>query len=195
MTRAEFDEALGSLTNTFFSGGADGADRHFTLYAMENGFECVNLSFKNHDHSVPEETILRIPSHILHDSSVLDMLKEANKKLQRRVPKPNTYVYNLLARNRYQVYNIDRLYAMCQIVSPSQVSGGTAWAVQMYIDSVENPEIYVFDVTTKTPHKYDCSTKEFVPCGEIPKPHGNWAGIGSRTATVKDMEYFRVFFV
>ena len=194
MTRADFEEALGSLDNTFFSGGADGADRHFTLYALENGFECVNLSFKNHEHSVPEDTILRVPSHILNDSSVLNMLVEANNKLRRKVPKPGSYVYNLLARNRYQVININRLYAMSQVVSPTQVAGGTAWAVQMYMDSTENPEIYVFDIKTKTPYIFDCSTNEFTPCEKIPTPYGNWAGIGSRNATIKDMEYFRAYF-
>lgn len=194
MTKAEFDEALGSLQNAFFSGGALGADRHFTLYALEHGFECVNLSFKGHEHSVPEHTVLEVPSHILNDKSVLNMLNTANRKLSRRVPKPGGYVYNLLARNRYQVYNIDRLYCISTFASPTQVTGGTAWAVQMYIDSVENPEIYVYDQATKLVYQYCNDTKMFVQQLSIPKPSGNWAGIGSRSATEKEMAHFTTFF-
>lgn len=194
MTINDLDEAIKGLTNTFYSGGAQGADRFFTIYAMENGFNVINFSFKNHNHSVDESTILEIPSYILNDSSILHQLNMACYSLQRRVPKPGSYVYNLLARNRYQILNTERVYCMASLVSPTQVSGGTAWAVQMYIDSTDNPEIYCYDINDRKVYSYNTVLKEFEETASVPKPHGNWTGIGSRNAQEKHMMHFTTFF-
>lgn len=194
MKITELDEAIYGFSNTFFSGGADGADRHFTLYALEKGFNVINFSFRGHNHSVDEDTILEIPSHILCDSTILKQLNIACYSLQRKVPKPGSYVFNLLARNRYQILNTERVYCIAKIESPTRVSGGTAWAVQMYMDSVDNPEIYCYDMNSKSVYTFDNTNKEFVEVFTIPAPHGNWTGIGSRNATVKHFEHFKTFF-
>ena len=194
MNKIELDEAINGLSNVCFSGGAAGADRLFSIYAKDNGFEVINFSFKGHQSSVDENTILEIPSNILCDSSILKQLNIACYSLRRKVPKPGSYVYNLLARNSYQILNTKRVYCIANITSPTQVSGGTAWAVQMYIDSVDNPEIYCYDMNTRSVFYYDTVLKEFTETFSIPAPHGNWTGIGSRNATQKHMEHFITFF-
>lgn len=190
----ELDDSIKELKNTCFSGGADGADRLFTLYALENNIDVINFSFNRHKPHVPAETVLEIPQYILSDSIISKQLTVACSSLGRSVPKPGSYVYNLLARNRYQILNTDRIYCIAQVVSPTQVSGGTAWAVQMYMDSVENPEIYCYDMYEKQVYSYDPVLKEFVIVFEVPKPYGNWTGIGSRNASIKNMEHFRTYF-
>ncbi len=190
----ELENSLKKLQNAFYSGGANGADRHFTFYAMENGFEAINFSFKGHNHSVPEDTVLEIPSHILSDKSICNQLNVACKTLGRSVPKPGTYIYKLLARNRFQIFNTERVYCMSPMKSPTQVDGGTAWAVQMYIDTCENPEVYCYDIYTNEVYSYDSVLREFVQVFEVPTPHGNWTGIGSRKAQKKDLEHFKTYF-
>lgn len=194
MTKNELDEAIKGLSNVCFSGGAAGADRLFSIYAKNNGFEVINFSFKGHVHSVDESTILEIPSKILSDISILNQLNIACYSLQRKVPKPGSYVYNLLARNSYQILNTERIYCIANITSPTKVSGGTAWAVQMYMDSVENPEIYCYDMNSRSVFYFDTVLKEFKQSLVVPPPHGNWTGIGSRNATEKHMQHFITFF-
>lgn len=194
MTLNELENSLIELNNAFYSGGANGADRHFTFYAMENGFETINFSFKGHNHNVPDDTVLEIPSHILSDKRISDQLVLACKSLGRSIPKPGSYIFKLLARNRFQIFNTDRVYCMSPLKSPTQVDGGTAWAVQMYIDSCENPEVYCYDIFTSEVYSYNSVLKEFVQVFEVPTPHGNWTGIGSRRAQQKDLEHFKTFF-
>ncbi|AXC39393.1 UNVERIFIED_ORG: hypothetical protein [Escherichia phage CMSTMSU] len=51
------------------------------------------------------------------------------------------------------------------------------------MDSVDNPEIYCYDMNTRSVFYYDTVLKEFTETFSIPAPHGNWTGIGSRNAT------------
>lgn len=194
MTISELTESLSGFQNVCYSGGAAGADRLFGLWASLNGQEEIHFSFKNHKYTVPDDTILEIPQYILSDPSVQDKLKQANKKLKRKVPATGTYVYNLLARNAFQVIITERVYCLAKITAPDQIDGGTAWATQMYIDSCETPELYVYNLLDNKPYKYDISTKTYVRENFIPTPHGKWTGIGSRSATKIDMDSFTCYF-
>lgn len=194
MTKNELDLWIKSQTNTFYSGGAAGADRLFSIYAEENGFNCINFSFKNHIHHVSDDTVLILPSDVLEHHDVYKALDKASKNLLKRVPKKHTYVYNLLARNSYQILNTERIYCIASLTSPNTVSGGTSWAVQMYIDKEPNPEIYLYDLTTNEVYSYCNSTKQFKEASCVPTPYGNWTGIGSRGAEQKHFEHFKTYF-
>lgn len=194
MTITELENNIKQIQNVCYSGGAVGADRLFTFYAIEHNFEVINFSFKTHNYSVPDDTILSIPSYILSDKSIGQQLSTACLSLGRSVPKPGSYVYNLLARNRFQIFNTERIYCMSPLQSPTKVDGGTAWAVQMYIDSAENPEIYCYDIYDGSVYSYSSVLKEFVQVFEVPAPHGNWTGIGSRRAEEKHLEHFKTYF-
>lgn len=190
MTNEELHDSLKNLNNVCYSGGAEGADRLFGIWASENGFQEIHFSFKKHKYHVPDDTVLKLPDSVLQDPTVKEKLQKANKSLGRSVPKPGTYVYNLLARNSFQVLLTERVYCISPLVSPTQVSGGTAWAIQMYIDQYENPEIYCYDPYANQAYFYDCNKKEFVSVLDVPKPHGNWTGIGSRETMKKHMDSF-----
>ncbi|SOK58490.1 hypothetical protein [Yersinia phage fHe-Yen9-04] len=190
MTLTDISTMLDQFENVCFSGGAAGADRLFGLWAASNGHEEVHFSFKGHKSHVPPETVLELPIDLLTSTEIVQKLKTANKTLERSVPKFG-YVYYLLARNSMQIYSSERLYTMGILVSPSQLDGGTAWAVQMYLDQEsENKEIYHYDIVDKKIYSYDNILKQFIEVQSVPKPHGKWTGIGSRKATEDDMISF-----
>lgn len=181
--------------NVCYSGGADGADRLFGLYAHEIGHPAIHFSFAKHKFHVDEEEVLELPQSILSSTQVLNKVKLANQSLGRSVPKVGSYVYNLLARNSFQVACTERLYTIGELVSPSQLDGGTAWAVQMYMDEHPYREIYHFNISDQLVYKYDNKRQEFVPVQNVPAPHGRWTGIGSRRATEQDMNAFKSKFI
>lgn len=194
MTIIELTNCLLEFQNVCYSGGAAGADRLFGLWASWKGHEEIHFSFKGHKYHVDEATVVELPNEILSDDIVFSKLCMANTKLRRKVPTKGTYVYNLLARNSFQITVSERIYALAKITAPDEVDGGTAWAVQMYIDSCENPEIYIYNLLDNKPYIYDCNTKTFVEVKEVPEPHGRWTGIGSRSATKIDMDSFITYF-
>jgi hypothetical protein len=194
MTITELTEILSGFHNVCYSGGAAGADRLFGLWASVNGQDEIHFSFKQHKYHVLESTVLELPQSILSDISVQEKLKKANKSLKRKVPQVGSYVYNLLARNAFQVIITDRVYCLAKIIAPDQIDGGTAWATQMYIDACDEPELYVYNILDNKPYMYDISTKTFIQVESVPKPHGKWTGIGSRSATIIDMNSFEHYF-
>ncbi|EHX8550483.1 hypothetical protein AAGG91_003002 [Salmonella enterica] len=194
MTITELANSIAGFQNVCYSGGAAGADRLFGLWAALNDHEQIHFSFAKHKYHVDCNTVLDIPQYILSDISIQERLHTANKKLKRKVPPTGNYVYNLLARNYFQIIKSERVYCLAKITSPDEIDGGTAWAVQMFIDSCENPEIYVYNLLDNKPYVYDCSTKTFKEVLEVPTPHGRWTGIGSRSATKLDMDSFTQYF-
>lgn len=194
MTRTDLAEMLLELQNVCFSGGAAGADRLFGLWASENDQDEIHFSFKGHKAHVRPETVLELPSEMLTCTEVTMQLKTANKSLGRSVPRFG-YVYNLLARNSYQIYCTERVYTIGELVSPSQLDGGTAWAVQMYLDLPgDYKEIYHYDIIDHKVYKYCNDTKQFIETETVPKPYGRWTGIGTRRATEEDLRNFETKF-
>ncbi|AQW88742.1 DprA-like DNA recombination-mediator protein [Serratia phage BF] len=190
MTLTEISNMMDQFENVCFSGGAAGADRLFGLWAAQNGHEEVHFSFKGHKAHVPPETVLELPLDLLTSTEIIQKLKVANKSLGRSVPRFG-YVYNLLARNSMQVYSTERVYTMGILISPTQLDGGTAWAVQMYLDQEsETKEIYHYDIVDKKIYSYNNVLKQFVEVQTVPTPHGKWTGIGTRRATQEDLEAF-----
>ena len=194
MTRTDLAEMLLELQNVCFSGGAAGADRLFGLWAYENGHDEIHFSFKGHKQHVRPETVLELTNELLICAEVGMQLKIANSSLGRSVPRFG-YVYNLLARNSYQIYCTERVYTIGELISPSQLDGGTAWAVQMYLDlPSEHKEIYHYDIMDNKVYKYCNTTKQFIETETVPKPYGRWTGIGTRRATEDDLRNFEKHF-
>lgn len=189
MKITEISSMISEFENVCYSGGAAGADRLFGLWAAENGHEQIHFSFKNHKVHVAPETVLELPNELLTSPEVIQQLKKANATIGRQVPKFG-YVFNLLARNSFQVLCTERVYTIGELVSPSQLDGGTAWAVQMYLDTEGDKEIYHFDIIDNKVYKYCNSTKQFVETDKVPAPHGRWTGIGTRRATEQHLALF-----
>lgn len=172
------------------SGGAIGSDHFFSNYALGKSQTVINYIFDSHNSKCDEDTLLKIPNSVLNSVEIQNKLKQANVKLLRKVPKIGTYVYKLLARNYFQIKDTDRVYAISTLISPSQISGGTAWAVQMYLDMHTDPELYLYDYITKKKYKYCNQLNEYVEIDTVPEPYGIWTGIGSRDAPDGSVEDF-----
>lgn len=182
------NELISSTNDICFSGGAAGADLLFGTLASSLNHQQIHFSFEKAKVHVPEEFVLRLPNEVLYSDEVRNKLIKANSSLNRTVPY-NGYVYNLLARNSFQVLYTERLYTIGNLASPSQLDGGTAWAVQMYLDIPDiDHEIYHFNINDKVLYSFDESLYEFVEVQSVPVPHGKWTGIGSRSATKEDLE-------
>lgn len=187
------NDYIDSLNVVCFSGGAQGADRLFGLYSLENNIPYIHFSFDKHSSNEPN--LLSVPAELLESQYVNSKLKTACRTLKRKVPYVGSYVYNLLARNYFQIYKTERIYAMGKLNSPTEVDGGTAWAVQMYLDECveqnKNAEIYFFCIKTHKVYSYNNSIKIFEEVDGVPIPFGKWTGIGSRSATNNDLISFR----
>lgn len=170
--------------NLLLSGGASGSDTVWGLFALALKHDVIHWSFKEHkcdEYSKSRSVIL--------DQNQLDQaddaLKKANRSLKRRFPASNQYTNNLLRRNFYQVRWASHLYGIGMFESSGLVKGGTAWAVQMFIDRMhtEGKELYLwfFDQEHKkwfTYHKGNWSEIRTPPV-----PSGVYAGIGTRDIT------------
>lgn len=163
------------MTNMCLSGGAEGADLQFGMTAGSRGHEVIHWSFARHKSRAPEIEIVYLTEEQLEIADARLVL--ANRTLGRRIPK-NVYVKNLLRRNWYQVEFAERLYAVSTFAGP-HVSGGTAWAVQMFIDRFKGLpcEAYVFDQAVD---KWFCWKGEWQEIAAPPAPHGIYAGVGTR---------------
>lgn len=165
--------------NYCFSGGAEGADKLWGELAKSHGHEVLHYTFK--EHPFKEGIVL-----IQEELNIADpFLKRANKKLGRKFPSKNNFVNNLLRRNFYQVRETERVYAVASFLG-DLVLGGTAWAVQMYIDLCHDkdidPECYVFDQMTTKPGWVFWNRDKLIweSIDKVPTPSGRWTGIGSR---------------
>jgi hypothetical protein len=165
-----------------FSGGARGADSLFGELAARHKHAVVHFSFNGHNSDCPRDTILILSDEELAKADELLVL--CARKLGRTFPSKNDYVNNLLRRNYYQVNQTERVYAVAPLDKTGQVVGGTAWAVQMAIQRGIK-EIYLFDCFADRWYTYDIMAEwdDFWKPTDylnIPRPHGFYAGIGTR---------------
>lgn len=161
------------IENMCLSGGADGSDLQWGMCAGRAGHMVVHFSFAGHKSNAPTIEITELSQNMLDEAD--PFIEKANKTLNRRIGSLSCFVRNLLRRNWYQVRHAERVYAVSTI-KDGLVHGGTAWAVQMYIDA-GGTEAYVFD------QDQECwlvwSGKGWIDVVP-PEPNGVWAGIGSR---------------
>lgn len=163
--------------NVCLSGGAVGADLMWGMTAGSAGHSVIHWSFKYHRSDAPPQEIV-----CLSEAQLLvadKYLTRANRTLRRRtLSKGSQSVLNLLRRNWYQVEHAERVYAVSE-VHGNAVKGGTGWAVQMFIDRHNGYpcEAYVFDQMLE---QWFCWKGKWEEIPLPPKPHGVWAGIGTR---------------
>jgi hypothetical protein len=170
-----------------YSGGAKGADTLWGQLAIADGQKVIHFHFDQRHSKKDNFYILREDSLLRADSRLI----RANKTLNRTFPTSSHYVNSLLRRNVFQVASSDRVYAIANIVK-GQVSGGTAWAVQTFLDRHQglSCECYVFCQIKNVWFIWDNTINDgrggFVESDRRPpKPHGYWTGIGSRELTEK----------
>lgn len=182
--------------NIILSGGAPGADTLFGRYAILNNMSLIHFSFKNHN--TKENYLIELPKDMLETPIVINALKKANITLRRKIPSIGSYVYNLLARNYYQIFISDSVYAITEVLSSTELSGGTAWATQMYInlckDNNRKINLYVYCPKKYKLFKFCNSTNQYIEATECPYPSGICTGIGSRKATYIHMREFQKYF-
>lgn len=162
--------------NVCLSGGAEGADQQWGMCAGMAGHKVIHFIFAEHRSKVPEsEKVVLTSSQLLEADSALE---KANKTLKRRWPVRNPFVASLLRRNFFQVRWASSLYAVATL-EKGMVSGGTAWAVQMFLDRFggQSCPAYVYDQATASWYVWEGS---WVAIDAPPVPEGIWAGIGSR---------------
>ncbi len=175
---------LGPDANICLSGGADGADLQWGLQAGKANHFVIHWSFNGHRSQAPEQELVRLTQEQLALAD--DAVKRANVSLKRRWPSSNIFTNNLLRRNWYQVKDTQSLYAVSEFSWDKGVAGGTAWAVQMYLDRflidgepMEKCKVFVLDKNTLHWHTWD-GTKWVQMLSRPAKPTGIWTGVGSR---------------
>lgn len=175
---------LGEGSNVCLSGGADGADLQWGLQAGKADHYVIHWSFAGHRTQAPTEEVVRLTQEQLNLAD--DALTRANRTLKRRWPTRTDVTNNLLRRNWYQIKDAGSLYAISEMGLNGEIAGGTAWAVQMYLDRfihdgepMENCRAYVLDKNTLHWYKWTGAKWELI-ISRPPKPTGIWAGVGSR---------------
>lgn len=163
--------------NICLSGGAEGADLQWGMTAGMAGHQVIHWSFTGHRTTAPKVEVVTLTAEQLQAAD--GPCKRASAGVKRWFPPKSLYVQNLLRRNWYQVGDAERVYAVAGIVD-GIVTGGTAWATQMFIDRFNGGECecYVFDMLSDG--WYQWTGEAWTPIDTPPEPHGVWAGIGSR---------------
>lgn len=168
--------------NVCFSGGAIGADTAFDRAARSVGHEAIHFSFDGHKTSIADGTYVVLSEEELMQA---DLYIAVAAKIIQRNPPTDPVVKSLIRRNWYQAFYSDSVYAVGEISTAGKISGGTAWAVEMFLGkvAVDNPSgpqpVYFFDQRRKVWYQYDFQMG-WVPIDAPPTPSGRYAGIGSR---------------
>ena len=173
--------------NLCFSGGAKGADHAWGLMAVDREHELIHFTFKGHSSVDPSrsKTLTRTE---LEEAD--HHVATAARSMKRRWPSQKDHVNDLLRRNYFQVRWAERVYAVANLVeddkSTLKISGGTAWACQMYVDrwysgrDLVECELYFYDMVSNKWMQWWETWKEIE---RPPVPHGRYAAIGSREMT------------
>jgi hypothetical protein len=174
---------LNEQTNLCMSGGADGSDLQWGLQAGKLGHGVIHWSFDGHRTQAPEQEIVRLTEDQLAQAN--DALRRANKTIKRSWPSRSETTNNLLRRNWYQIKDTSSVYAISEI-EDGKWTGGTAWAIQMYLDRFLHDnepmnlcKIFVYEKNTR--YWYTWENTHWVQMVSRPStPSGIWTGIGSR---------------
>lgn len=176
------------MDNVCLSGGAEGADLLWGASAAEAGHSVFHFIFPGHRSRAPAHEIAVLTAQLLAEADEHVLL--ANRTLQRRFPTSNPFTDNLLRRNWFQVRDAGSVYAVASIKN-GRVQGGTAWAVQMFIDR-GGSAAFVFDQERDLWCGW--SGTDWLPTTP-PRPAGIYAGIGSRTISERGKTAIRDIFV
>jgi len=191
----DFAESLSSVisesTNLCMSGGADGADLQWGMNAGKLGHHVIHWSFRGHRSQAPEQEVVQLTQDQLNAAD--DAIRRANKRVNRSFPSKSDTTNNLLRRNWYQVRDTQSVYAVSELTMGKHgpyVSGGTAWAVQMYLDRFiydgedwNTCNCWLYDKNTKRWYRWETDHWE-IQISRPLTPKGLWTGIGSRDIDV-----------
>lgn len=173
--------------NICLSGGARGSDLEWGKHAKAAGHKLIHYSFVGHRAEARENLHRLTPKQLLEADPYLVKAAPKLNKYYRSGRNPNDYdssTPNLLRRNWWQVKDAERVYAISTI-KDGIVQGGTAWAVQMFLDrhtlkNGEAAECYVYDQETKTWNIWSTPMGWVTLHSRLPRPYGRYAGIGTR---------------
>jgi hypothetical protein len=159
------------------SGGAEGADLQWGMTCGTMGHLICHFSFQGHRTRAPASEVVVLSEEQLQAAD--EPCKAVSGALKRWFPPKSLFVRNLLRRNWYQIKDAERVYAVATIEN-GIVSGGTAWAVHMFIQRHEGRpcECYVFD--QKADGWFAWVDGGWEGIEQPPVPHGVYAAIGSR---------------
>jgi hypothetical protein len=172
------------------SGGARGSDVAWGNQAKLAGHDLVHYSFVGHRPQALTNIVRLTPKQLLEADPYLVKAAPRLKKYYRAGKNPNdpdSGTPNLLRRNWWQVKDSDRVYAISTI-KDGIVQGGTAWAVQMFIDRHQGQrcEAYVYEQEVRRWYRWGGpffwweDMSNVGPVDHPPRPFGNYAGIGTR---------------
>lgn len=177
-------ESLGLGPDLCLSGGADGADLLWGESCGAAGIPVVHFSFDGHRTRAPARQVVRLGPAELAEAD--PCCRRANRTLGRHYPPGSPFTRNLLRRSHYQVAWSQAVYAVGTLKA-GLVQGGTAWAVQMFIDRQsgaardgEACEAYVFCQDAEAWFAWRGAWQPVEP----PRPSGVFAGIGTRRLNV-----------
>lgn len=187
-------------SNICLSGGAEGADLQWGMVAGLAGHQVIHWGFEGHSSDAPVAEVVTLTPEQLAVAD--DFIERANITLKRRWPVRSAFVANLLRRNFYQISSAGSIYAVSEFDADGQIKGGTAWAVQMFIDRVtdetyfadedairEPLPAYVFDQVAEK--WFQWNGHRYVEIETPPVPSGIWAGVGTRKLNKAGKESIR----
>lgn len=172
-------ELVAIAPNLCLSGGAVGADLQWGMCAGMAGHLVIHWTFQEAVRKVtaPESEIIVLSQDKLNLADTY--LMAASSRVKRTFPAGSQYVNNLLRRNWYQVKDAERVYGVSKIDDKGMVDGGTAWAVAMFIDRFQGKPCEAYVYCQDASEWFTWDGFYWIGC-EPPKPHGLYAGIGSR---------------
>lgn len=161
------------------SGGASGADLQFGMTAGRAGHQVIHFVFEGHGSKAPKSEHVCLTQDMLNEAD--QALVQANGTLRRSFPTGKQYVNNLLRRNYWQIRDTQSVYAVADFDEQGLVHGGTAWAVQMFIDRHRGQEcpVYVFEQKTDSWYAHR-GYRNWEAVNVVPYPTNVWTGIGTR---------------
>lgn len=164
--------------NVCLSGGAIGADTAWGYAALRAGHKVIHYTFAGHTAAVANTVRLSDAEMLEADPALV----AANRALKRRFPSGSNFVNNLLRRNFWQIRDTERVYAVAHLQGDRFVAGGTAWAIEMYLQRASAvPECYIFNTGQGCWFRWDAAAHMFLTIGgKPPVPHGRYTGIGTR---------------
>lgn len=169
------------MSNTCYSGGADGADLVWGNIAKEHGHRVTHFSFNGHRTRANPEDVIRLDEKQLLAAD--PYLTQAIINLKRaRLEKRTEFVKSLLRRNWWQVRDATACYAVSHL-HKGVVAGGTGYAVQMFIDRglmSMNSGPWIFDQEQLKWFRWNRSWARWEATNEVPPPTDRYAGIGTR---------------
>lgn len=191
---------------TLRTGDAKGADSCFINLALESNHR-VEVCIA-HNHRVPNISGVYI-DRLVDVQKAQTLVNRANESLHRSIRGLSPYALGYILRDTYQIQGTDAVYAVGyfeQQINPGpwtvQVKGGTAWAVQSYVDSCRNEpqklELLFFDQNQRKWFKGYLDNQGFrwlsvwEPSNKVVNVY---TGIGSRDLTPEGIQAIRSLYV